>query len=216
MCRVLLVELFSKYCDRRNAMKHSSFALAIALFANPVFHHLTAQEPSPLFNIGGGFTDDPRMIQELERLDAQQRKSMQEITIRVANLFHKRFIDTCMEALPREVTLQYVGLLGTDNGRLKVRVLTDDVRGSLKWYVHADVVIFDMWISTMRTKETVAKCVIEKQDIFVNVLFVDGKRGLDDALTELGGRSVRRILSLLEGRRVKEKPPCKDTLPKRD
>ena len=74
-------------------MKHSSFVLAIALFANPVFHHLTAEETSPLFNSGGGFTDDPRMIKEIERLVAQQRKSMQEITLHVANLFHKRFIE---------------------------------------------------------------------------------------------------------------------------
>jgi hypothetical protein len=199
-------------------VKRSSFVLALALVATPLFHYLTADEIPNLFNSGGGFTDDPQAIKEIERLVAQQRRSMRQITIREANLFHKRFIEICMRELPRTVTIHYVGLLGTDNGRKKVRIHTDanDVGGSLDWHVQADLVIFDMWISTMRTKETVAKCEIEKKDIFVNVLFVDGKRGLDDELAELGGSSVRKILSLLEGRSVKEKPPAKDTVPKRD
>jgi hypothetical protein len=55
-----------------------------------------------------------------------------------------------------------------------------------------------MWISTMRTKETVVKCSIEDRDVFVNVLGIDGRRGLDENLPELGGRSVKKLLSLLE------------------
>lgn len=196
-------------------MKRSSFVLALALVATPLFHSLTADEIPNLFNSGGGFTDDPQEIKEIERLVAQQLRSMRQITIREANLFHRRFIEVCMKELPRTVTIQYVGLLGTDNGRKKVRIHTDanDVGGSLDWHVQGDLVIFDMRISTMRTKETVAKCEIEGKDIFVNVQFVDGKRGLDDELVELGGRSVKEILLLLERGSVKEKLPTKGTLP---
>jgi hypothetical protein len=79
-----------------------------------------------------------------------------------------------------------------------MRVVTDDVLGSLSWHVQADLVIFDMWISTMRTKETVVKYSIENRDLFVNVLGIDGGRGLDEKLPELGGHSVKGLLSLLE------------------
>ncbi len=40
-----------------------------------------------------------------------------------------------MDELPQEVTIQYAGILGTDNGRHKLRVVTDDVGGSLDWHV---------------------------------------------------------------------------------
>ena len=50
----------------------------------------------------------------------------------------------------------------------------------------------------MQTKETVVKCSIENRDLFVNVLGINGGRGLDEKLPELGGHSVKQLLSLLE------------------
>lgn len=190
-------------------MRRVSISVALLLLAMLAFHRLAADEGSLLFNSSGGFTADPRMIKELDRLVSQQQQSMRYITIRDANLFHKRFIDRCMGQLPDEVTIEYVGLLGTDNGRRKTRIVTDDVLGALSWHVQTDLVIFDMWISTMRTKETVVKCSIENRDVFVNVLGIDDGRGLDEKLPELGGHSVTELLSLLEIDTPKKKQESK-------
>ncbi len=197
-------------------MKFSSYVLTLALVAVASFQHSTAEQPPIPASSGGGFTDDPQEIKEIERQVDQQQRSMRQITIREANLIHKWFIERCMDELPRAVTVQYVGLLGTDDGRLKTRVVTDDVGGSLGWHVQADLVMFGFWISTMPTKDTVAKCSVETKDIFVNVSFVDGNRGIDAKLQELGGHSVKDILLRIEKGNAKTKPPAQDVRPKRE
>ncbi|MHC4400307.1 MAG: hypothetical protein ACYTG0_11585 [Planctomycetota bacterium] len=60
----------------------------------------------------------PDMVALMKQREADQRR----ITIREANLFHRHFIDTCMEVMPRNVTLGYSGILATDDGRHPARV----------------------------------------------------------------------------------------------
>jgi hypothetical protein len=63
----------------------------------------------------------------------------------------------------------------------------------------------------MRTKETVVKCSIEDRDVFVNVLGIDGRRGLDENLPELGGRSVKKPMGT--GRQRNGGAPDHETKP---
>lgn len=177
-------------------MRRALFLLACVTIGMMVFLQLRVD--------GSGFTSDPKEIEEIDRRLSLQGKSMREITIREANLFHKQFVETCMENLPREITLQYIGNLGADNGRHKQRILTDEVTAVLHWNVQDHSVRFSFWISTMETKDTLARCSIEKPDIFVNVDFVDGDRSVNQKLPELGNQSVKDVLYYLNLPRAKE------------
>ena len=132
---------------------------------------------STLFNQGGGFTNDPAEIKKLDRLARQRQLSMREITIRETTLFHMRIVNECMPTLPDNVFVQYNGQLRTDNGRLKLRVHHDDVVGVLDWAIHTEFVIFDIWLSSMRTQETVVQCKVGNRNLFVNVVNIESGRG---------------------------------------
>jgi hypothetical protein len=129
-------------------------------------------------------------------MDADER----HISIREANLFHLHFIDTCMDVMPREVTLHYDGLVATDNGRHPWRAISHLAIGSpLHWGVgREDFRVFGFWISTQRTKQTLAKCILEGRQLFVNVDFVKNLRSVDEKLSDLGGRSVREVVANVE------------------
>ncbi len=128
-----------------------------------------------------------RLIEEDER----------RITIREANLFHRHFIDTCMTVLPREVTFGNDGLLATDNGR---HSLNPRPRGQIyianplsSGAADADQLgIFGFWISTRQTTQTIAHCVLEGRQLFLNVDYVKDGRSVDDKLPALGGQSDAR------------------------
>ncbi len=140
----------------------------------------------------------------------QQQADQRQITIREANLFHRHFIDTCMTILPREITLHYSGLVATDHGRLHFQGVSQEINvgDPLRWGV-ADkdrLGVFDVWISTQRTKQTLAKCTLEGRQLFVNVDFVGFGHGVDDKLPALGGQSVREVLANIE------KPLCTNPL----
>lgn len=70
--------------------------------------------------------------------------------------------------------------------------------------VEGTVGIFGFWISTARTNSTVALCDVEGTKLFLNVDFVAGFRSVDDKLPQLGGRTVRETLRLLERPRAEE------------
>jgi hypothetical protein len=57
----------------------------------------------------GGFVKE--LPPEIAAMLKPQAEDQRRISIRDANLFHHHFIDTCMEAMPREVTVGYGGLL---------------------------------------------------------------------------------------------------------
>ncbi|MEX2173729.1 MAG: hypothetical protein WD872_05160 [Pirellulaceae bacterium] len=115
------------------------------------------------------------------------------------NEFHRRFVALCMQDLPDAVTVQYIGAVATDNGRLKLRVEDDAQkhRFPLSWHVVRDVVLFEFWISTKKTTATVSKCQIDGRTIYVNVSFVDKDRDVKAPLTALGGASVQSVLQKL-------------------
>ena len=145
----------------------------------------------------GDLSADEDLIRDQQLSDARR------ITLRQANVFHFYFIERCMEVLPDEVRCRNGGLLATDRGqRVGQRVVApmDDAIGApLQWSVYRNGIgIFSVWISTKRTKQTLAKCAIEGQDIFLNVCFVSHFRNVDAKLPEFGGRSVQEVLRLIE------------------
>jgi hypothetical protein len=145
----------------------------------------------------GGATADPVLM---KLMDEEERK----ITIRQANLFHREFMARCVDDLPLDVGFQYRGPLTVGSSRKGQRV-EGEPAGVLEWCVYRNVVLFSFWISTVRTHQTVAKRRIEGTAIFVNISFTDENRSLDEAFPELGGRSVRDVVSRLEGDRCKSK-----------
>lgn len=144
---------------------------------------------------------------ELQPEDAAENRYQQIladsrlISIWEVNEIHRRFVSRCMKDLPQEVTVQYIGRLGTDNGRLKVKVLEETESQAtglpLSWDVVRDVVVFQFWISTKRTTETVAQCQIDGRPLHVNVSFVDENRDVQAPITALGGASVKGVLQKL-------------------
>jgi hypothetical protein len=138
-----------------------------------------------------GSVDDER---ELEDVRKQMQADERRITIRQANLFQYRFVDQCMEGLPEGVTVEYAGVLRTLNAQTGQRVM-NQIGDPLRWDIVKDVVVFSLWTSTEPTKQTLAKCSIEGLELFVNVDFVDEKRGIDEKMPELGRRSIREVVS---------------------
>lgn len=105
--------------------------------------------------------ETPVFVEELppdiRALIEQRQADQRRITIREANLFHRHFIDTCMEVMPQEVTLGYDGLLATDNGRHPLRTFGNviDLGWPVHWGVGRDLLgVFGLWISTQPTKQT--------------------------------------------------------------
>jgi hypothetical protein len=123
----------------------------------------------------------------------QQESDANRITAHQLNLFHRRFIDKCMSAIPERFEVQYLGLLGTDNGRHRQNI-KDHLGLPLHWAVQDHVRLFTVWISTKPTEITVAKCILDDVTVYVNVGFVDEDRSPLEKLPELNGRSVRDIL----------------------
>ncbi len=140
----------------------------------------------------------------------QQQADQRQLTIREANLFHRHFIDTCMKAMPIHTTLSYDGLVATDNGRLPLQLVSEEINvgDPLRWGVGSGdgFGLFEFWISTQHTKQTLAQCTLEGRQLFVNVDFVGFDHGIDDKLPALGGQSVREVLAHLE------KPLCTNPL----
>lgn len=128
----------------------------------------------------------------------QKRADEQRITIRQANLFHARFIETVMSELPPKATLLYAGRLRTDDGARYGFRKKASVGNPLGWHVQGEgIVTFSFWISTQRTTDTVVETEVEMQKLFVNVNHVNANRGLDTPLPELGNLTVRQTLAKL-------------------
>src|SRR4029078_10828932 len=104
----------------------------------------------------------------------------------------------CMPAMPDEVTLQYAGLVALDNGRAKQRI-HGSIGMPLQWDVQDDFILFSVLITTKRLPNSLAKCTVAGREIYVNVGLVDGDRGVDRKLPELGSKTIRDILTKLEG-----------------
>jgi len=136
-----------------------------------------------------------------QRLWRQMLADERRFTIRQVNLFYYHFVHRCvMEGLPDDVLCQYIGLLGTEIGWRRGQRVMDSIGLPLSWSVYKDggVVIFEVGITTKPTPKTVAKCCIEGQEMYLNVLHVNKDRDVDEKLPELGGRSVREVLSKMD------------------
>jgi hypothetical protein len=137
-------------------------------------------------------------------------ESCQTIKLVTANLFQERFVDRCLKNLPNELHLQYGGFL-TKYTSPGSKLEGEAENSSIVWTVYTDrgpTSCFNFWLSTRPTDETVQHVKIKSDDLYLNVDFVDENRGVDAKLPQLGNRSVRDVLKLLEDK------PEKKTVPK--
>jgi hypothetical protein len=135
-----------------------------------------------------------------DKAEAKVLADSKQISAWEVNEVHRRFISLCMQELPDEVTLHYLGTVVTDNGRLKQRVEHPhghNIGALLSWHVVRDLVLFEFSISTTKSEGTVSQCTIEGRTLYVNVSFVDKNRDIKVPLPELGGVSVQDVVRKL-------------------
>ena len=164
-----------------------------------------------------------------KQLDADERR----VTIRQANLFHRHLIDVLIDEsifasvrppYPPPLQVRYHGSLATEgvydiDGIIEKLTLEGSIGGPLSWSIGAGGLgIFDVDLTTAKTKFSLAKCSIEGQEFYANVMSVVDLHSVDDKLPQLGGKSVREVLAKIEQPLAKaysrdatkeEKPPGK-------
>ncbi len=138
---------------------------------------------------------------ELERVrdDAQRH-----ISVLTLNLFHERVVDQCMGEMPEGTKLQYCGIAAIDKGQRRTGYKNSGDVSTVDWHVGNWLAAFRFWISREKTSQTVVKVRVNDEDIYVNVNFVDENRSIDAKLPQLGNRSVRDVLKLLEDEPLKK------------
>ena len=150
----------------------------------------------------------PESLPNVIAVRKQQAADERCVTIRQANLLHRHFLEEVYEpfqsweSVGREpelpgTHLRYKGMLRrTCEGGLR---LADDVGDPLEWmFERLGEGVFTITVTTVKTKLTLAKCSIEGQDFYANVLWVFHGHTVDDRLPELGGHSVREVLARIE------------------
>jgi hypothetical protein len=143
------------------------------------------------------FAAPPTSDEDMER---QAIADSKVISVAEINEFHRQVVTKCMSELPREVTLQYLGEVATDNGRLAQRLEEANGRRDqfpLSWHVERDAVVCEFWISTKKVSSTVSQCQVGSRLIYVNVAFVDQNQDVKAPLAALGGESVHGMLQKL-------------------
>lgn len=187
-------------CMRLRESTRGSFLLASIWWTLYFAPFSPAAEPSVSAD---PFSGPPRSeVQQLadQRLFDQQQQDERQLTIRQANAFHVRFAETVLPEMPWDVTFQYSGPLYRIGHQRQAHHNAGRIANTLHWLVVGrGIVVFDFWISTQPTTETVTDTMIEGQKIFVNVTHVNANRGLDAPLERLGGLSVRQTLQKLNG-----------------
>lgn len=128
----------------------------------------------------------------------QMRRDLDRISLGTASRFHRRLIRTFERELPKDVEVAYMGPLYAEGSHPSQRILGQDFTLALFWRVQKNVGIFSFWISTARTETTVATSEIDGVKLFLNVQGVDGNRSVNEPLEDLGGKSVKQALMLLE------------------
>ena len=156
----------------------------------------------------------PASIEEKANI---REESSRQITLLTANLFQERFVDRCMKGLPKDFQLIYAGYLSKYDAPWGLKVDGAASSTSTSWSAgeSGQPATFNFWLSTKPTDETVQRVKIESQMLYINVDFVDGNKGVDAKLSQLGNRSVREVLKLLDdpttndGRTKKTSVPAK-------
>lgn len=130
-----------------------------------------------------------------------------QVTVATLNRFHLALVARMMLNMPPDLnlTVQYQGLVGIDNGRQTGIRLHGSIGSPLEWSVFDENFgVFTIAMSPQRTADTVCTCRMENQIVFVSVSFIRdhetvNAKALDEVLPELGKRSVRDVVRLLEG-----------------
>ena len=124
------------------------------------------------------------------------------MTIRQVNLLHRHFLQEVYEPFRVPGDDPFASDVGM-HLTYKGKVLTCDYRGSLvdeseegspldRSFARFRSVIFEISVTTAKTKFTLAKCNIEGQDFYANVVFICDGHTVDDKIPELGNQSVRQ------------------------
>jgi hypothetical protein len=133
---------------------------------------------------------------EMQRIDQESRRIISLVT---TNRFHARFLRACITILPEDTELVYLGDLAADRRLPKFELHDSATSLALYWTVQdSHFELFRFWISVEPTSQTAGKTTIDKQVLFMNVDSVDGNKGVDAKLPQLGNRSVREVLKLLD------------------
>jgi hypothetical protein len=152
--------------------------------------------------------ESPSRLPNVMALRAQQAADERRITIRQANLLHRHFLNEIYEpfrsprAVPGDITggmqVDYGGVLRhSSESDLRIIGSSVDIGNPLEWMVCCnDKAIFQINVTTAKTKFALAKCTIEGQDFYANVIWVLDGKTVDDVV--LGKESVRQILSRIE------------------
>jgi hypothetical protein len=131
----------------------------------------------------------------------QFKRDARAITIRQMSSFHQAFARRCVEELPDSCRLQYCGALRTEQGHDKWIVLGKEGFAMLSWDVQDDEgVIFTVDLSQKASAETVTTFRSDKQELHVNVIFVDENQEVTKPLARLSGKSVRDVVLLLHAK----------------
>ena len=110
--KVMMRSIVSLLCKRTVAIMVFALACGI-LWINGSAGTLIGQFVSELSDV------DQRLLTQLQ---ADEKV----FTARQISMFHRRFVDRCLAAIPNDaVTLAYSGIVCTDNGRLKQRIHGD-------------------------------------------------------------------------------------------
>lgn len=143
---------------------------------------------------------------ENRAIDDLRKRDLGRITLRQITGFHNSLVSLCGSKLPKDVRIRYLGSLAY--GRENLKILGQEDGLALDWSVEKSVRFFTLWVSTERTNQTLTSRKVECVEFFVNVDFVDEFRSVDEKMPELGGRSVRELLSFLSVA-PKQQPPTK-------
>lgn len=128
----------------------------------------------------------------------QMRRDLDRISLGTASRFHRRLIRIFERELPKDVDVAYMGPLYVEGSHPSQRILGQGFTLALFWRVQKSVGVFSFWISTARTQATAATCEIDGVKLFLNVQGVGGNRSVNEPLAELGGKSAKEALELLQ------------------
>lgn len=150
-------------------------------------------------------------------IEKQMEEDLQRISLRTTELFHRHLVASLRSTLPETITIRNGSALARDHRESKGLEGKYEISGgpiqrqdlplsnALFWTVNAEVAVFKFWISTVRTNSTAAVCNVDKQTLYLNVDAVygknpeaDAKDAVDEKLEQLGGRTVREVLQIVE------------------
>ena len=135
---------------------------------------------------------------ERRAIERQMEKDLNRLSIGDVSRFHRDLVETLGPVLPHHIDVAYNGPLRIEGAHPSLKIHNQGFTQALCWSVEGSLVVFSFWISTARTESTVAMTQAGKQTIYLNVDHVHQNQPTTKPLEDLGGKSVKEILKLME------------------